>query len=95
MRTLEPVKEFWTYTLLRIALFLGSAGIVYGIWAMVADTVPSLPLVAVIGFVVSGVGSYFLLNHQREAFARRVDERARRASARIDELRSKEDADGS
>ena len=91
MRTLEPVKEFWTYTLLRIALFLGSAGIVYGVWVMVADTVPSMLVVVVVGFVVSGVGSYFVLNPQREAFARRVDERARRASARIEELKSKED----
>ncbi len=93
MRTLEHVKEFWTYTLLRIALFLGSAGIVYGAWALVSDTVPSMPLVVVIGFVVSGVGSYFLLNPQREAFARRVEERARRATARMEELKSKEDAD--
>lgn len=93
MRTLEHVKEFWTYTLLRIALFIGSAGIVYGGWALVSDTVPSMPLVVVIGFVVSGVGSYFLLNPQREAFARRVEERARRATARMEDLKSKEDAD--
>jgi hypothetical protein len=88
------VKEFWTYTLLRIALFVASAGIVYGIWSIFDNTVP-LVWVVVIGFAASGVGSYFLLNPQREAFARRVDERARRASARIEELRSKEDADGS
>jgi hypothetical protein len=92
MRTLELVKEFWTYTILRIALFLGSAAIVYAIWSLLGDTVLVL-WVVVIGFVVSGIGSYFLLNPQREAFARRVDERARRASARIDEMRTKEDTD--
>ena len=92
MRTLEPVKEFWTYTLLRIALFLGSAAIVYAIWAVVSDEVPVV-WVVVIGFVVSGLGSYFILNPQREAFARRVDERARRATSKIEEMRSKEDAD--
>jgi hypothetical protein len=92
MRTLEPVKEFWTYTLLRIALFFASAGIVYGIWAIVGDTVPLL-WVIVIGFVASGIGSYFILAPQREAFARRVDDRARRASTRIEEMRSKEDSD--
>ena len=86
------MKEFWTYTLLRLALFFASAGIVYGVWSVFDDTVPLL-WVVVIGFVASGVGSYFLLNHQREAFARRVDERARRASERIEELRSKEDSD--
>ncbi|MDQ4051739.1 MAG: DUF4229 domain-containing protein [Actinomycetota bacterium] len=88
------MKEFWTYTLLRIALFVASAAIVYGIWSLFGDTVPLL-WVVVIGFVASGVGSYFVLNRQREAFARRVDDRARRASARIEQLRSKEDADGS
>jgi UPF0716 family protein affecting phage T7 exclusion len=92
MRTLEPVKEFWTYTLLRIALFVASAAIVYGIWAIVGDTVPLL-WVIVIGFVASGMGSYFILAPQREAFARRVDDRARRASTRIEEMRSKEDSD--
>lgn len=92
MRTLEPVKEFWTYTLLRIALFLASAAIVYGIWAIVGDTVPLL-WVIVIGFVVSGLGSYFILAPQREAFARRVDDRARRASTRIEQMRSREDSD--
>jgi hypothetical protein len=86
------VKEFWTYTLLRIALFLGSAAIVYGLWSAFADEVPVL-WVVVIGFVVSGIGSYFLLGRQREAFARRVDERARRASQRLEAIRSKEDAD--
>jgi hypothetical protein len=86
------VKEFWTYTLLRVALFLASAAIVYGIWAAVSDAVPLL-WVVVIGFAVSGLGSYLILAPQREAFARRVDERARRASARMEKMRSKEDAD--
>ena len=47
----------------------------------------------VIAFVMSGVASYFLLNRQREAFARRVDERARRVATRFEEMRAKEDAD--
>ncbi len=54
-----------------------------------------MPLVwvVVIGFVVSGLGSYVILSPQREAFARRVDERARRATSKIEEMRAKEDAD--
>lgn len=86
------MKEFWTYTLLRIAIFLGSAAIVYAVWSLLDDTVPVL-WVVVIGFVASGIGSYFLLNPQREALARRVDDRARKASARLDEMRAKEDTD--
>jgi ABC-type bacteriocin/lantibiotic exporter with double-glycine peptidase domain len=92
LRTLEPVKEFWTYTLLRVALFLASAAIVYGIWAAASDAVPLL-WVVVIGFALSGLGSYVILAPQREAFARRVDERARQASSRMEKMRSKEDAD--
>ncbi len=90
--TLGLVKEFWTYTLLRIVLFLATAAIAFAVWSLVADSVSVLGVI-VIGFVVSGVGSYYLLARQREAFARRVDERARRASAKIEEMRSREDVD--
>lgn len=86
------MKEFWIYTGLRIALFVGAFGIVFGVWAAVAGQVP-LFWVVVIAFVVSGIGSYFLLNRQREAFAQRVEDRAQRAAARFEERRSKEDAD--
>ena len=86
------MKEFWVYTGLRIALFLASLAIVAGIWAVAADEV-NLVWAVVIAFLVSGVGSYFLLNRQREAFAQRVEVRAQKASAKIEEMRSKEDAD--
>jgi ABC-type bacteriocin/lantibiotic exporter with double-glycine peptidase domain len=88
----EPVKEFWIYTLLRIALFLASLGIVIGVWFMIAGAVPLLWAV-VIAFLMSGMGSYFLLNHQREALARRVQTRAEAMTAKVEEMRSKEDAD--
>ena len=86
------VKEFWIYTALRIVLFIGSLGLVIGVWFLFADEVPLLWAV-VIAFVMSGLGSYFLLNGPREALARRVDERARRMTAKLDEMRSKEDAE--
>jgi uncharacterized protein HemX len=73
-------------------LFLGALAIVAGIWAATAGEVPILWAV-VIAFLVSGVGSYFLLARQREAFARRVESRAQKATAKIEEMRSKEDAD--
>ena len=47
----------------------------------------------VIAFVISGVGSYFLLERQREAVRRKVDERAQRMTSKLEELRTKEDAD--
>jgi len=86
------VKEFWIYTGLRLALFLASFGIVVGVWLLVADRVPILWAV-VIAFVASGLGSYFLLNRPREALARRVQVRADAMSSKIEESRSKEDAE--
>jgi hypothetical protein len=86
------VKEFWIYTLLRLALFAGSLGIVVGVWFLLADEVLVLWAI-VIAFLMSGVGSYFLLNHQREALARRVQTRAEAMTSKMDEIRSKEDAD--
>ena len=86
------MKEFWIYTGLRIALFLACLVVVVGIWLLVTDSAPVLWAV-VIAFVLSGLGSYFLLNRQREAFAQRVDERARRMSVKFDEIKSREDVD--
>ena len=86
------MKEFVVYTGLRVLLFLASLGIIAGIWQLVAGEVAIL-WALVLAFAVSGIGSYYLLNRQREAFARRVDERAQRASSKFEELRSREDVD--
>ncbi|MGB0099741.1 MAG: DUF4229 domain-containing protein [Nocardioides sp.] len=86
------MKEFWIYTALRLVLFLGSLGIVVGVWFLFADTVPILPAL-ILALVMSGIGSYFLLNHQREALARRVQGRAQRMTSKMDEMKSKEDTD--
>ena len=86
------MKEFVTYTALRLVLFAGALGIVYGVWAALSDSVP-LFWVILIAFVASGIGSFFILNRQREAFAQRVDARAQRAADRFEQSRAKEDAD--
>lgn len=80
------------YTALRLALFVGSLAIVFGVWFAITGDVP-LFWAVVIAFVASGLGSYFLLNAQREAFARRVEVRAHAASTRLEEMRTKEDVD--
>jgi CHASE1-domain containing sensor protein len=73
-------------------LFVASLLVVFGVWTYLADTVPVLwPIV--IAFVVSGLASYFLLNRQREAFARRVERRAERMQERFERMKAKEDAD--
>ena len=47
----------------------------------------------ILAFVISGIGSYFLLERQRAAFAQRVEARAERATAAFEEMRAKEDVD--
>jgi uncharacterized membrane protein len=92
LTTLRGVKAFWTYTTLRVLLFLATAAVVFGIWLAIAGSAPIM-WVLVVAFLVSGIASYFLLNPQRTAFARQVDERAHRAAEKFEEMRAKEDVD--
>ena len=86
------MKAFWIYTVLRVLLFVACAAVVFGIWLAIAGTAPVM-WVLVIAFLVSGVASLFLLNPQRTAFARQVDDRAHRAAEKFEEMRAKEDVD--
>lgn len=87
------MKEFWVYTLARLALFVvtwvaltGAAALVFG------EPYPVATLL--LSFVISGVGSYFVLSAPRDALARKVEDRASRATAKYEEMRSREDVDG-
>ncbi|GAB3242393.1 DUF4229 domain-containing protein [Nocardioides dilutus] len=86
------MKEFVVYTGLRILLFLATLGVILGAWVLVADEA-NLFLAVVIAFIVSGIGSYYLLERQRSAFATRVEARAERATAAFEERRAREDVD--
>ena len=87
------MKEFAIYTGLRILLFVASLITVMLIWSLFTEgRVPALWSV-VIAFAVSGVLSYFLLNRQRDAFARRVEARAARAASAFEERKAREDQD--
>ncbi|MSZ77123.1 MAG: DUF4229 domain-containing protein [Actinobacteria bacterium] len=86
------MKEFLVYTALRILLFLASFGVVVGVWLLISGEA-NLFVSFVLAFVLSGIGSYFVLNGPREAFARRVDERASLAASKFEERRTREDAD--
>ncbi len=80
------------YTGLRLLVFLASLLVVGGGWALVTgDTQVPAVWTVLVAFLVSGVASVFLLNRQRDAFARRVAARAEAASARLEESRAKED----
>jgi predicted Co/Zn/Cd cation transporter (cation efflux family) len=87
------VKEFVVYTVMRIVLFLASFGIVVGVMALVFDGRYNLFWAVILAFLISGVASYYVLNRQREAFARRVEARAAKASAAFEERKAREDQD--
>jgi uncharacterized membrane protein YfcA len=86
------VKEFVIYTGLRLLMFAATFGIIVGVWLLVGDQA-NIFVAVIVAFVVSGVGSYFLLNRPREALAQRVEVRAERATKAFEELKAKEDAD--
>lgn len=87
------MKEFAIYTGMRILLFIASLLTISLIWSLFNDGKVSPIWTLVLAFAVSGVLSYFLLNRQRVAFARRVEERASRATAAFDERKAREDED--
>ncbi len=87
------MKEFVVYTVMRIALFLASFGVVVGVMALVFDGRYNLFWAVILAFLISGIASYFILDRQREAFARRVEARASRASAAFEERKAREDQD--
>ncbi len=87
------MKEFVIYTVLRIVLFLASLGIVIGVMALVLGGRYNLFLAVILAFLISGIASYFILDRQREEFARRVETRAARATAAFEERKAREDSE--
>ncbi len=87
------MKEFVVYTVMRIALFLASFGVVVGVMALFLDGRYNLFWAIILAFLISGVASFFILDRQREAFARRVEARASRASAAFEQRKAREDQD--
>jgi uncharacterized membrane protein YfcA len=86
------MREFAVYTGLRLLMFAATFGIIVGVWLLVGEKANILVAV-VVAFIVSGVGSYFLLNRPREALAKRVEVRAARATKAFEERKAKEDVD--
>lgn len=87
------MKEFVVYTVLRIVLFMASFGVVAGVMALVFDGRFNLFWAVILAFLISGIASYYILDRQREAFARRVESRAAKAAAAFEERKAREDQD--
>jgi ABC-type bacteriocin/lantibiotic exporter with double-glycine peptidase domain len=86
------VKEFAIYTAARLGLFLVSYVVIVGVYLLVSGD-RQIPLFwpFLLAIVVSAIASVYLLRAQRERFAQAVQRRAERASARFEQIRSKED----
>lgn len=86
------MKEFWVYNLARIALLAVTWLVVTAAWVLISGEVSPVATLLV-AFVLSGIGSYFVLRAPREALARKIELRASRAVERFEESRAKEDVD--
>lgn len=91
---LGQVKHFVVYTVLRLALFVAT----YAVLSLPAvllfgNEVTVLFVTLVVSAVVSSLLSLRLLAGPRERFAQAVQGRAERASAKLEEMRSREDVD--
>ncbi|MFT4189717.1 MAG: DUF4229 domain-containing protein [Aeromicrobium sp.] len=90
------MSPFWSYTLARLGLFAVTYAVfalaVFGLGLMEFGDTTNL-LVLFLALVVSSVVSFFTLARQREALALRLQERAEKVQARIEESRRAEDVD--
>ncbi len=87
------VKAFAIYTALRLGMFVACYAVLGWVYVGLFGKTGALLWPFLIAIVLSSVLSWKFLAPQRERFAASVQARAERASARFEEMRSKEDAD--
>ena len=87
------VKPFLIYTAFRLSLFVTTYVVLAGIWVLAFGKSGMLLVPFLAALIISAVLSLKLLAPQRERLAAVVQERAERASRRLEEQRSKEDVD--
>jgi uncharacterized membrane protein HdeD (DUF308 family) len=88
------VKHFLIYTALRVGLFLATWAVVAGVATVTFGKSTEVGIWSLVAAaVISSILSLKLLAGPRERFARSVQGRAERASARLQEMKSAEDVD--
>jgi len=87
------VKEFAIYTGLRLLLFAACYALLGWLYLVVFGRTGALVWPFIAAIVVSSLLSLKFLAPQRDRFAAVVQARAERATARFEEMRSKEDQD--
>jgi fatty acid desaturase len=92
-RRLGVVKEFAIYTALRLAMFMVCYAVFAAVYVAIFGKTGALVWPFLAAIVVSSLLSLKYLAPHRERFASVVQARAERATARYEEMRSKEDVD--
>jgi hypothetical protein len=87
------MKAFAIYTVLRLAIFAACFAVFLEIYLRVFGSAGALVWPFFAALVVSALLSWKFLAPQRERFAAVVQARAERATAKFEEMKSKEDAD--
>jgi len=87
------MKAFAIYTALRLAIFGICFALLLAVYVALFGRTGALVWPFFAALVVSALLSWKFLAPQRERFAAVVQARAERASAKFEEMRSKEDAD--
>jgi hypothetical protein len=88
------VKGFLLYTAARFGIFLATYALVVGVYLLVTDS-RELPILwpLLVAAVLSTLVSVVLLRRQRDRLSAGVQSRAERISAKVEQMRSKEDTD--
>jgi hypothetical protein len=87
------VKAFAIYTALRLAIFVACYAVLGWIYLGLFGKTGALLWPFLAAIVLSSLLSWKYLARQREQFAANVQARAERATAKFEEMRSKEDSD--
>ncbi|WP_203337206.1 DUF4229 domain-containing protein [Nocardioides limicola] len=85
------MKEFAIYSALRLGLMLTTFVVIAGVWLLVHPSSFNLVFAVVAAFLVSGLIALTMLDRRREEFARKIQARADRAAAKLEERRARED----
>ncbi len=88
---LGRVREFATYTVLRLLLFLATYTVLGGIWVLLFGRSGVLLVPFLAAIIISSLLSLKLLARHRERFAAVVEARAQRATRRFEQAKSRED----
>ena len=99
---LRPLQEFFYRKAIERTQIKDAPIFIIGHWRsgttllhelLVLDGRYNLFWAIVLAFLISGVASFYVLDRQREAFARRVEARAAKASEAFEQRKAREDED--